>query len=131
MLAYLDKAPLELDRPARLCLAALRLWSLAMRDRRCPINELRDLFTRVDAHGAIWPAHNLFWCVAFHARRPLHLGCPCCGRVSDDEATLLTAILADGAAQSEIALADLIESAGKTQARRFAAALAAELRKTN
>ncbi len=53
---------------------------------------MRDLFGRLGAPGALRPAHNFNSNAFGYAVRPLAMGCPCCGCVTDDEALLLSAL---------------------------------------
>lgn len=126
MLAYLDRMPPELDPPVRLCLMAIRLWGTETRQDRCPVGLLRQLFARFHRPGALWPTHNfLYWTLA-HAARPVRLGCPCCGRVADDEALLLAAIFAETAEQARAALTPLVIPIAADRAARMARCVGGE-----
>ncbi|MEJ0061561.1 MAG: hypothetical protein WDM79_19230 [Terricaulis sp.] len=88
-----------------------------MRRDRCPIGVLRHALPRWNAQGALWPAHNfLSWLLAY-AARGIELGCPCCGRVSDDEALMLAALFAGDRTQAQAALADA-RRIGRARRRR-------------
>lgn len=126
MLTYLDRSPPELENRARLALMTIRLWATEMRRDRCPIGVLRHALPRWNAQGALWPAHNfLSWLLAY-AARGIELGCPCCGRVSDDEALMLAALFAGDRTQAQAALATLVGSDALDGAVRRARMLGAE-----
>ena len=127
MYDYLDRAPFELAMPARLAHASWRLWARHVREERCPIMTLRDLFGRFSAPGALWPAHNFYSSAFGYAVRPLAMGCPCCGRVTDDEALLLSALLARTDAQAEGAMKAFLPARAITRVRRAAKIFHAEL----
>lgn len=127
MYDYLDRAPSELAMPARLAHISLRLWAKEVREERCPMGVLRDLFGRFGAPGALWPAHNFYSNAFGYAVRPLVMGCPCCGRVTDDEALLLSALLARTDAQAEGAMKAFLPAPAITRVRRAAKTFHAEL----
>lgn len=95
MLQYLDQPLANLGGPERLAVLGLRVWARALRDGNCPMAALAGLFGLAGAGHALGPAHTFFSWMAAHAEHQLMLGCPCCGRVSEDEALLLAAMFAD------------------------------------
>ncbi len=127
MYDYLDRAPSELAMPARLAHMSLRLWARDVRVERCPMHVLRDLFGRFGAPGALWPAHNFYSHAFGYAVRPLAMGCPRCGRVTDDEALLLSVLLAKDDAQAEGALKAFLPPPALNRVRRAARTFHAEL----
>jgi len=127
MYDYLDRAPCVLAMPARLAHTSLRLWARDVREERCPMTTLRDLFGRFGAPGALWPAHNFYSSAFGYAVRPLAMGCPCCGRVTDDEALLLSALMAKTDAQAEGALKAFLPVPAINRVRRAAKTFQAEL----
>jgi hypothetical protein len=82
---------------------------------------------RFEIYGALWPAHNFFYWMLVHPTRPIDLGCPCCGRVSDDEALILAALFAPLPAASRAALAELVAPLALNGAVRLAKGFGAEL----
>lgn len=127
MLAFLDRTMPELPLGPRIGLAAMRLWAGEQRHNRCPIGVLRALFTRFGVPGALWPAHNFLYWVLAHETRPIELGCPDCGRVSEDEALLLAALFAPDLAAAEASLRALVVPVAVPGARRIAQSFGAEL----
>jgi hypothetical protein len=128
MLAYLDHAPDELGLRARLALLAARTWAMAMNARRCPLPALARLCARWGVPDAAWSAHCFFQWTFVNARKPLTLGCPCCGRVGDDEAQLLAAILNRDEGAVHAALSDVVRGDALNTAVRLAGKLRASLR---
>ncbi len=127
MYDFLDRAPSELAMPARLAHMSLRLWAREVRQECCPMHTRRDLFGRVGAPGALWPAHNFYSNAFGYAVRPLAMGCPCCGRVTDDEALLLSALLAKSDAQADGAMKAFLPAPALNRVRRAAKTFHAEL----
>lgn len=127
MYDYLDRAPCDLAMPARLAHMSLRLWAKDVRVDRCPMVGLRQLFGGFGVPGALWPAHNFYSNAFAYAVRPLAMGCPCCGRVTDDEALLLSALLAKTDAHAEGAMKAFLPAPAITRVRRAAKTFNAEL----
>ncbi len=127
MLAYLDRSPCELPLPARLGLMAMRLWAGEVRRNRRPIDLLQGLFENWGTPGALWPAHSFLYWTASHTLRPISLGCPCCGRVSDDEAMILSALFPREEEAACAAMSELVTPDAVTGAARLAQLWRAEL----
>lgn len=127
MLSYLDRLPGELHLAPRVVLMALRLWAGEVRAGRRPIALLEGLLTRFAMQGALWPAHNFFYWTASHTARPIALGCPCCARVSDDEALILSAVFGGEARVAQAALAALLTPCALGSGVSLAMALSGEL----
>lgn len=126
MLAFMDRTPDELPPTARMALTVMRIWMKERIAGRCPVWPLRIVLTRCGTIGALWPLHNFMSWTAAHARRPF-LG-PCqCGRVSDDEALLLSAMFAESDAQAHAALSSMIGEGAVVRAVRGARSFGAEL----
>ncbi|MET0547284.1 MAG: hypothetical protein ABWZ40_13340 [Caulobacterales bacterium] len=128
MYEYLDRYPPQLDLPARIGHMSLRLWAKDVRSDRCPMMTLRSLFSRFGVSGALWPVHNFYSWTFAHAARPITVGCPCCGVVADDEAMLLTAIMAEDSAQINACLRSLITEQALARAIPMARCVGQELR---
>lgn len=123
MLAYLDRRPTELGLRARLALLVARIWANAMNARQCPLKAIEPVFTKWGVAGALWPAHYfLYWTLA-NAARPFALGCPCCGRIGDDEALLLSAMMTTNDDVARAALRDVVHAGALTTAVRLAGKL--------
>jgi hypothetical protein len=129
MLDYLDQSPSCLAPAPQVVVLSLRLWAKALERGRCPVSPLHDMLVHSGVPEAFWHAHNLFSWTLEHASRRLHLGCPCCGRVGDDEAMLLAAVIADGEPQRDAALSGLIARVAVPRGLRMARALQGELRR--
>lgn len=127
MYDYLDRAPSELAMPARLSHMSLRLWAKEVREGRCPMATLRELFTVFGVPGALWPAHNFYSNAFGYATRPLAMGCPCCGRVTDDEALLLSVLRGETDAMAEGALKAFLPAPAIPRVRRAGKSFNAEL----
>jgi hypothetical protein len=127
MLDCVDQRASSLPPAPRVLVLGLRLWAKALERGRCPVAPLHGVLVHRGVSGALWPAHNLFSWTVEHASRRLYLGCPCCGRVGDDEALLLAAVLADGEPQREAALSGLIAQDAVPRGLRMARALQGEL----
>ncbi len=127
MISYLDRMPCELPWAARSAVFGLRLWVDALKQGRHPPDVLAQLFRRFGTAGAAWPAHNFFYWVSAHVTRAIQLGCPCCGRVSDDEALLLAAIFAPNPETARAALSGFASPQTLEGAVRLALVLGAEL----
>lgn len=127
MLAYLDRLPLDLPLGPRLGLMSVRLWARRMKEGLCPLGVLRPLYDRFEARGALWPAHNFLYWLTAHVARPIDLGCPCCGRVSEDEALILAAMFAEDDAPARAALTPLVSAAALGGAVRLARSFGVEI----
>ncbi len=127
MLEYLDQPLANLGGPERLAVLGLRVWARALRDGTCPSRALAGIVDLAGAGHALGPAHTFFsWMVA-HAEHQLMLGCPCCGRVSEDEAFLLAAMFAAEPAAGYAAARALAKSEAAVAAASLARVLGRQL----
>lgn len=127
MIEYLDRTPDQLSPLARSVVMALRSW---LRDRRSgvvPPSGIRRALRYPQDHAAALIAHALFVWLGWNGRRPIVFGCPCCGRLSDDEALILAATFAANEHACRAGLLTLVHvgavDEGVWLARRLAAAL--------
>ncbi len=128
MYEYLDRMPPELPLPARVAHMSLRLWAKDVMQNRCPLTIQRDLFLRFGVSGALWPAHIFYAWIFAHAQRPINIGCPCCGRIGDDEAMLLTAVMSNDPVRMRACLRQLLAADAVERGVRAAKGFGAELR---
>jgi hypothetical protein len=87
----------------RLVVCGCRTWAQAYRTGACSRAGVRHLFARFGALNAAASLDALRDATVQYATRPFKLGCPCCARLSTDEATLLQATAA--AQRSDLASA--------------------------
>lgn len=91
---------------ARLALWGLRYWATCANQGRCPALLLRDVFVSAGVPLAPISIDRLMRIFATASRQPPALGCPACARLTDDEATLLSAMLSlqrgDGVAAEKV-----------------------------
>ena len=127
MLAYLDRTPPELPLPQRVALMGMRVWAREVRCKRSPITPLQSLFARFDTPGALMPAHSFLYWSATHAARAIDLGCPCCGRVSEDEALMLAAMFMGDVNASCAAMRGIVAPVALAGAVRLAREFGVEL----
>jgi hypothetical protein len=127
MLEFLDRPVITLDPQHAFVVIGLRLWVAAGLSGRCALADLACFSRRRGQYGALYPAHSFYYWTTEHARRRLCLGCPCCGRVGDDEALLLAAVFGADDARTA-ALADVIAPIALRSGVRLARALRANLR---
>ncbi len=91
----------DLEETDRFIIRATRHWLALLRARHGAVAQADALKTKWhQAFRAAGGRHaaraweDVLAYLAHHARRPVHLGCPCCGRVSPDELRLVLCVAA-------------------------------------
>ncbi|QYU69043.1 hypothetical protein J4558_02555 [Leptolyngbya sp. 15MV] len=79
----------------RMLILAMRDWVAAASRGRCPVDAITPRMLAHRLVGALEPFHFLMATLARHGRSRFEFGCPCHGVVSEGEAVLLGALLAD------------------------------------
>jgi hypothetical protein len=127
MLAWLDRRMADLGADERVLVLALRSWAAASRQGACPFEALYAV-PGLERSQAMLALDAAFYWIAANARRKMTLGCPCCGRVGDDEALILAAVFAATEAAAGAAVRDLVNDEAAPLALRLARGVGKELR---
>ncbi len=92
---YVDRTVAHLSEGERMLILAMRDWVAAASRGRCPVDAITPRMLAHRLVGALEPFHFLMATLARHGRSRFEFGCPCHGVVSEGEAVLLGALLAD------------------------------------
>lgn len=113
MYDLVDRPVQDLDEGSRFLVFAMRSWVRSMTERHCPPALLGPAFAKWQMTAALPHFHLAMALLNRDGLLTFHFGALCCGRVTDDEAVLLTlfrTLRSDDLAQSRPTLELLVKA---------------------